>query len=163
MELIAEMNPITLWLGTVFPAVLAMVALILLICAAFDLLKVQRLRRWPAANGVVIASEVIKPHKSGFKPWITYRFEAAGRSCQSNYFFHGQQHLGYKKPKAEALIADFCPGTPVTVRYDPDDPHNSVVVIRSIARYYIVGALSFSAAGAVFAAIAWTVYFLTRC
>ncbi|MBK7704309.1 MAG: DUF3592 domain-containing protein [Acidobacteria bacterium] len=162
MDLLQSLSAGTIVFGILIPGVLGLASAILAVCGFADLWIVHRRRKWPTASGSVVASEILTPHRRGCRPFITYRFQANGYEYQSSNFFHGQANSGYSRPEAERRIAGFPPGTPVTVHYDPADPHRSVVVIRTIFWKFMLGSALFAIAAAGSAVIASVVEFFGR-
>jgi hypothetical protein len=162
MEHLGTNGAVTIVFGILVPGFLLLVSVILVICGFADLLRVRRKRSWPSANGTVVGSEIMTPHKRGCRPFIRYRFTVNGQTYESTKFFHGQENVGYSWAKAEQIIAPYPPGTAVTVRFDPRNPSLSVVVIRSIIGKLLLAAFLFAASGVLSAALAWTVAFIAR-
>lgn len=145
--------------GGVLPGVLWLVAALLAVLAAVDGVAAARVRRWPSVPGVVTATEVVEVRNDRFKPRITYRYQVDGASYESTAFTRGQEHLSYSRAKAEASIAAHPPGAALQVRVAPGAPGEAVVEVRSLASYYLAGAVALAAAGCAFggvvAVVAW--------
>jgi hypothetical protein len=152
-----SISPGTFWLGTVFPALMILVAFILIVVGLFDYRKTRELRRQPIATGVVIKSEIYETHDRKFGTHLLYRFEVNGRVYVSNKFFHGQHHLSYGRKGAEKKIAPFPVGKTVQVHYNPENPEQSIVETASLVKYYFWSALGITVGMIIWAVNFWAI------
>jgi hypothetical protein len=82
-------------------------------------------RRWPQARGVIVASKRIGGGKET-TPVIEYEFEYQGRSFKSSHWRYGNYTYGDPE-SAEAAIARYPAGLPVTVFVNVREPEKSVL------------------------------------
>jgi hypothetical protein len=96
--------------------------------------KARAAESWPATIGRVISAEVrveqgMERHGERsvwYNPVVRYTYQAAGRSFEGARLRFGETRNA-KRNKAEEAIAPYRPGASVTVRYDPDKPHDAVI------------------------------------
>lgn len=107
-------------------AVLSLVlGLLLIIVGAAELFGTIEARSWPITEGVVLSSTVAG--SKAFHPEVTYIYSVNGKSHLATSYL-GMPGFGGKRNRldaAEKIIAQYPPGTAVTVHYDPDNPARS--------------------------------------
>jgi len=155
-----SISSITFWLGTILPLVLILVSVILVIAGLFDYRKTRRLRRLPTVPGTVIKSEISRVDDGYFEPEIRYRFEIGGRIYESDKFFHGQNAVSYGSETAQKKIAPYPVGENVQIHYNPENPEESVVEIKSLIKFYFVGALAITIGAIIWAINFWVIELL---
>jgi len=108
-------------------------------------------RRWPTAEGVVIAAEIVR-HTGGRRgvphteARIQYQYTVDGQSHRNDVlgFHSGSSRFGVS---VQSIVAGYAVGTPVTVYHDPDNPRQSVLepgtggVFSPIALLALLGVL----------------------
>lgn len=84
-------------------------------------------------NGTVLSAQVgITPSLSStgvtvqdkYFPDITYQYTVNGTTYQNNRFWNESLSIN-QLPKIEALVAQYPPGTPVPVYYNPTNPKDA--------------------------------------
>jgi len=138
-----------------FGGILVSVAVILVFGAIFQMRTARRAQGWPVANGVVLKSEVIKGEFDNvvrYTPTLSYQYKVSERTFTNDRIaFGGTTHYGSRR--AEKVRDRYAAGTPVKVYYDPADPQNSVLEIRSLAGCILFFAVLLALVGVIGALI----------
>lgn len=84
-----------------------------------------QMKTWPATTATVIKSEVAGSR--AFHPEITYRYTISGQIFESTTDLHISGFGGKRSRRdtAAKIIADFPPGTSVTIHYNSENPGES--------------------------------------
>jgi len=88
-------------------------------------------RRWPQAEGTIVVSDLqrSKDDEGGYtyRPEVSYRYNVAGQELVGNRVrFGDQMALSWSAP-AVRVVRQYKVDTHVRVRYDPNDPQESVL------------------------------------
>jgi hypothetical protein len=116
--------------------------------------KAKASETWPTTIGKILSSEVlVEESRDGegstwYNPVVAYSYSAAGRTIEGSRIRFGNVRRGSQK-KAEAVLANYRPGAPVTVRYNPEKPDEAVLETQKPGPLYLVLALG----GLVFIAV----------
>lgn len=148
-------TPITFWLGTILPLVIVFVAGLLFVVGLFDYRQTRRLRRLPIVGGVITKSEIAPDSDGYYHTVVHYRYEVNGQIYESDSFFHDQKVMSYASETAREKIAPFPVGKTVKVHYRPETPQKSIVEIKSLIKFYFIGAIFFLFFAAVWAINFW--------
>ena len=106
--------------------------------------------RWPVAEGVVLAVDVIKRMSKSddefdsYIPRVSYAYTANSVTYEGDVIRIGLEDLGYIKEKqARDHMARYPVGAAIAVRYDPQNPLSAVLEIGQVgaARYLFAGTL----------------------
>lgn len=88
----------------------------------------KRQRSWPVTNGTVTSAALGTVHGGpdrrrgpGYVPQIGYDYEVAGKRYSASRIGVVPSQ-GYTRVCSEQLLAQYQPGTTVSVHYDPADP-----------------------------------------
>lgn len=142
------------------PGVFALVALALvaggialLATAGRTLLRARHSRAWPIIPAVTTQAArhpVGLMHAMGggtaWEVTVRYRFHLAEVTHEGDRLCHSVWRFGGHSPRiAQALVEAHRPGTPITIRVNPDNPRDSVVDPRvdqaAIGSMILLGAL----------------------
>ena len=136
--------------------------------AAFVFLHVRAVRKakasetWPTTIGKIVSLEVlVEECRDGegsdwYNPVVAYSYSAAGRTMEGSRIRFGNVRRGSQK-KAEAVLASYRVGAPVSVRYNPEKPDEAVLETQKPGPLYLVlalGGLVFVAVGLIVGAAA---------
>lgn len=133
---------------------LGMVALGLLWVAGFGWAhfravgKAKAAETWPTAAGRVISSEVVEEESTDreggtstwYNPVVTYAYSAGGRELTSRRLRFGNYRSASRR-KAESALAPYPAGATPAVRYNPEDPEESVLETTRPGPIYLIMAL----------------------
>jgi Protein of unknown function (DUF3592) len=106
--------------------------------------------RWPVAEGVVVAAEVVKRTSKSddefdsYLPRVRYAYTANGVGYEGDVIRIGLEDIGYfKETQARDHMARYPVGAATAVRYDPQNPRSAVLEIGQVGagRYLFAGAL----------------------
>ena len=97
--------------------------------------RIRASASWPMTDGEIIRSVVERDstrirgggYNHFFRTDITYRYQVAGKSYESDTFTFGTSHTFHTQAEADAEVAFLAVGRHVEVRYDPSDPKTSTV------------------------------------
>ncbi len=81
-------------------------------------------RKWPQSSGVIVASSIIRGKAA--IPIIEYQFDYLGKTYKSSHWRWGNFSTGYGI-SADAVMARYRVGSPVTVFVNAKDPTKSVL------------------------------------
>jgi hypothetical protein len=124
--------------------------------------KAKASETWPTTIGKILSSEVlVEESRDGegstwYNPVVAYSYSAGGRSLEGSRIRFANMRRGSRK-KAEAVLASYRAGAPVTVRYNPEKPDEAVLETQKPGPLYLVlalGGLVFIAVGLVLGAAA---------
>lgn len=124
--------------------------------------KAKASETWPTTIGKVASSQVlVEESRDGegatwYNPVIAYTYTAAGRTIEGSRIRFANMRRGSQK-KAEAVLAPYRAGAPVTVRYNPAKPEEAVLETHKPGPLYVVlalGGLVFVAVGLILGAAA---------
>jgi hypothetical protein len=93
---------------------------------------------WPSVTGVVLSAQVETQtswdstsgaDSTSFHPSITYEYEVNGQRYRGDRLraSDGFYSMGMLPGSAQAAVDRYRPGAPVTVYYNPQNPHESVL------------------------------------
>ncbi len=107
--------------------------------------KAKASETWPTAEGKMLACQVVKEEsddrESGtttwYNPMVNYAYSVAGRDLQGSRLRFGNARSSSEK-KAQAAIAAYAAGGPVSVRYNPDKPEECVLESRKPGPAYLL-------------------------
>jgi hypothetical protein len=106
---------------------------------------VERAKSWPVARGRIQAARVRHDRQSDspdeFVPVVKYVYEVAGRTYTSDRLHIGGKTIYYDDASASAAIQGYRAGEEVLVRYDPENPRASALVVepaRTRLRHLVV-------------------------
>jgi hypothetical protein len=150
-----SISPITFWLGTVLPAVVVFASFIMVVVGLLDYRKTRRWRRRPTVPGIIIQSDISRFEDGYFQTVVRYRFQLNDRIYESDNFFHEQRVMSYGSETAREKIAPFPVGQTVQVRYNPKNPQESLVEIKSLIKFYFIGAVFLLAFSIIWAVNFW--------
>ena len=133
------------------PGIFIVVALILILTAAYQQIKVAVAGRWPVAQGTVLESRVAQ-YRAGqggwrYRPRITYRYWVGGQAYTNDLLAFGAHALSEggvaAQQKAHVTVERYPVGRQVVVRFNPKRPVQSVLEVRSVVSksLFIVGAI----------------------
>jgi len=108
--------------------------------------KARRAAQWPSAAGVVAASEVAQVIVSNSRmstPAIGYTYQVGGQAMEGAAIRLGQPPLFNNRAKAEAIVARYAVGAPVTVLYDPATPKTAILEAKYGHTYGLLMLVSF--------------------
>ena len=106
--------------------------------------------RWPVAEGVVVAAEVVKRTSKSddefdsYIPKVRYAYTVNGVGYEGDVIRIGLADLGYVSEKqARDHVARYPVGATIAVRYDPQNLQRAVLEIGQLgaARYLLAGTL----------------------
>ncbi len=113
--------------------------LIALIAVFFAYKRHQAIQNWPSTEGTVIAAEIDKDsrwvtkhhsdgstskrHKTTYELEVEYRYSVNGKSYTGEDESNEQDRRSY----LESRLGEYSTGAKVTVKYDPEDPEDSVL------------------------------------
>jgi hypothetical protein len=106
--------------------------------------------RWPVAEGVVLAAEVVKRTSKSddefdsYLPKLRYAYTVDGIRYEGDVIRIGLADLGYvNETQARDHMARYPVGAAIAVRYDPQHPHGAVLEIGQVGavRYLLAGTL----------------------
>lgn len=124
--------------------------------------KAKASETWPTTIGKLVSSEVVVEEcrdgegSDWYNPVVAYSYTAAGRTIEGSRIRFGNVRRGSRK-KAEAVLAPYRAGAPVTVRYNPENPEEAVLETQRPGPLYLVlalGGLVFVAVGLILGAAA---------
>ena len=122
-------------------AVSAVVGLVLIIPQSARLDHHFQMRSWPVIDGTVISSEIVGEKE--FKPAVEYRYLVDGQPITTTELLpvpgFGSKHRRHEV--AAKTAAQYIPGRPVPVHYDPGNPAQSRLNIQ--APFELYGKLGF--------------------
>ena len=120
--------------------------------------RVRASRSWPRVAGTVVAADIASETSSSnttaggrlFWPEIAFEYQVDGRTYTANTVHLVETHSSNRRP-AEELVARYPVGTAVEVRYDPDDPSQSLIESTQdgLWLFWLAG-LSFTAVSSLF-------------
>ena len=108
------------------PAIIVLSTGVILTCYALDTIQAEwQMKKWPAISATVIKSEVAG--QRAFHPEVTYRFLLDDQEYQSttNLSTAGFGGKRSRRDTASRIIADFPPGSLITIHYNPLNPKES--------------------------------------
>ena len=82
---------------------------------------------WPMADGKIFDGHVQSDDLQGWVTNITYSYVAMGEYYSGTY-----RHGFRRKKKAEAFLERLPRNTPIPVRYKPDQPETSTVLLTDL-------------------------------
>ncbi len=125
--------------NTILVVVLFLGGLLFIALAVFQSLKAKKAaENWPTVAGGILNSEVVIHHSHNSKGHTTVSFMP---KISYEYLVNGQKYTGdgigfgtatYGKKKADAIVATYPQGAPVTVHYDPANPAKAVLETKSV-------------------------------
>ncbi|GAB4325228.1 MAG: hypothetical protein Kow0059_21160 [Candidatus Sumerlaeia bacterium] len=91
-----------------------------------------------------------------YKPVIVYRYDVGGQSYESSRFDYTASPFNRSEEDAKRIVAQYPPGTPVTVYYNPSYPQQAVLR-RGVGRatLYLIGLSVLYIAFGVFLLTKW--------
>jgi hypothetical protein len=100
---------------------------------------------WPSAVGKVISAEVVVEESrdsdgnssTWYNPVVAYTYSAGRGEVEGRRLRFGNPR-STSRAKAEAALAPYRAGAPVTVRYNPEKPGESVLETRKPGPIYLV-------------------------
>ena len=110
--------------------------------------RARRAAQWPSVAGVIAASEVGEVLVSNSRmstPAIGYTYQVGDQALEGNAIRLGQPPLFNKRAKAEAIVARYPAGAPVTVLYDPAAPKTAILEAKFGHTYGLLMLVSFGA------------------
>jgi hypothetical protein len=107
--------------------------------------SIEAAKRWPAAPGTVIASQVDRRCGSSgrnayYVPTIQYSYVVNGRERQGARLRFGATNMR-SRSGAEAALAPYPAGADIQVRYDPADPDQAVLEPDRMSSYLLIVAI----------------------
>lgn len=110
-------------------------------------------RSWPEAKGTVTEVGLRRSHGRGgasYRPRIRYRYRVDGRDLEGERL-RVREQASSDREAVEAVAAGYSVGGEVVVRYDPEDPSQSMVVPGppENAELWLLAFGAFGAIGAV--------------
>lgn len=121
---VTRSRKLVLWIG-----ISALIfGLLLLAVDTLVLERAEQTRHWPSAQGTIVSSELITRGEA-YGPLIVYQYSVAG-TIYTDSTDAGAPGFGNKNKRynvAEYILAEYKPGSKVTVRYDPEDPRVSTI------------------------------------
>ena len=117
---------------------------------------------WPTAQGRVVASNLAAPPQGGagrrrtltYRPHITYDYDVAGQSYRNDRIWLLSESASSDPSGAQALLAAYPEGGAGPVRYNPEDPADSALIV-AVAIWPLT--LIFAGVGLLFLALGWLV------
>lgn len=100
------------------------------------------------ADGVVVSSSVKVGAQRSSRPIIEYRYHVGGQELTGSRYAISSFDAAGTQPWAEGVVRSFPAGAACTVYYDPNDPHDSVLVRSVAAGTALVWLLAFGLGGA---------------
>lgn len=110
--------------------------------------KAKAAAAWPSAAGKILSTEVVVDESGSmgedgttwYNPVVNYSYDVAGTEFQGHRLRFGNPHCSNRK-KAEAAIAPYTVGSPVTVHYNPEKPSDAVLETGKPSPIYLILAL----------------------
>lgn len=138
----AESSFIRVFFSYIFPGIFLLVAAILLGIGGFMLQGATESASWPEAPGVVIASDVNHSRSSEgdamYGANVTYEYEVAGQKYIGDRVRYGSGGSSSSSRAAYRIAKRYPAGDPVTVRYSPANPEESVLETGAGGGVYIL-------------------------
>lgn len=109
------------------PYFYALLAAGFVVIGLYDLYFSNVSKSWPSTMGIIAASNVSVPSKHDlWGVYVRYEFVVNGVQHSSHtYRFGGSPH--FSQHAAEIVVAQYVPGDPVKVFYDPNNPDRAVL------------------------------------
>jgi hypothetical protein len=130
----------------VIPGVLFLIGGVMLLMSIRVWLKTLSARSWQTTSAVITESAVIESEDDGamyYHPEIKYQYEVGGRSFSSSQYALGSKITwggqGRDRRKADTLVQRYPTGQRVQVYYNPRNPEDAVLEIRSANTGTLVG------------------------
>jgi hypothetical protein len=134
---------------------------ILLVLAGFGLVAVYLVsrrkalasERWPTAQATIVSSVILARRNSKgrvlYEPSVTFRYEVGGKLQTGTRISWGGAVASSSRSFADNVTGRFPQGAVVPVRYDPDNPADSVLDPGGRAGLVLIGlgGLAFAGAG----------------
>lgn len=110
------------------------IALLAMVFAGVEWARGRELAGRPTAEGrILVAETVIAPVQGRIVYTIeavrlVYGYQVDGRAYESDRIRPGQAPIAAASELGQSLLADYPPGAPVDVRYDPDNPAQALIL-----------------------------------
>jgi hypothetical protein len=127
--------------------------LVITFCAAFSLIgwlmiaqgveqvrATRALTQWPVAYGVIETTEVYPVEGSQgarWRPQVTYSYAVGGRVITATRLSLGKAPLEPRREGAERFLAQYRPGSPVIVFFNPRELTESVLDVSTPPSVYV--------------------------
>jgi len=121
-------------------------AVIVLSC--WNAMRAVQSRKWPECSGTVITSALEETRSEGeylYRPAVSYRYVVGGDELVGKRVRFCDSFVLTRRSPASRIVKRYSAGSAVVVRYDPDDPGESVLEPGLNSRIFLSGVL-----GAVF-------------
>ena len=97
--------------------------------------KIRASASWPTADGEVVKAAIALDstrirgggYNRLYRADITYRYQANGKSYESDTFTFGVPHSYANRAEAESEVTTYAVGRHVEVHYDPSNPSTSTI------------------------------------
>ena len=107
------------------------IGLALIVAGSKALSRATESTSWPSVQGTlekVGVLEIDEGDRTEFQAFVNYSYKVGEKQYMGHGLSSGMTPRSATRKKAEALIAPYATGQPVTVHYDPDDPWRSCLV-----------------------------------
>jgi hypothetical protein len=127
--------------------------LVITFCAAFSLIgwlmvvqgadqirSTRAVMQWPAVEGVIEATEVYPvegPQGARWRPHVTYSYAVGARVITATRLSLGKAPLEAQRANAERYLAQYRPGSAVTVFFNPRELTESVLDVSTPPSVYV--------------------------
>jgi hypothetical protein len=111
-----------------FVSLFSVVLGVFLFWCIHNLIRNIRAKRWPTANGVVDHSATPDAMRRKYTIILDYRYTVEGTDFRSDRLRFGSQFQTYPKRIANLVRDRYCPGSKVSVYYNPENPSQAVLM-----------------------------------